>query len=34
MKGNKEPPKQRANEMEQEEQEHEYISAFDFLNNF
>ena len=33
-KGNKEPQKQRANEMEQEEQEDEYINAFDFLNNF
>ena len=31
---NKEPQKQRVNEMEQEEQEDEYINAFDFLNNF
>ena len=33
-KGNKEPQKERVNEMEQEEQEDEYINAFDFLNNF
>ena len=31
---NKEPQKQRFNEMEQEEQEDEYINAFDFLNTF
>ena len=31
---NKEQQKQRVNEMEQEEQEHGYINAFDFLNNF
>ena len=31
---NKEPQKQRVNEMEQEEQEDDYINAFDFLNNF
>ena len=30
-KGNKEPQKQRVNEMEQED---EYINAFDFINNF
>ena len=28
------PKKQHVNEMEQEEQEDEYINAFDFLNNF
>ena len=33
-KGNKEPQKQRVSEMEQEEQEDEYINAFDFLDNF
>ena len=33
-KGNKEPQKQRINEMEQEGQEDEYIKAFDFLINF
>ena len=33
-KGNKEPQKQRVSEMEQEEQEGEYINAFDFLDNF
>ena len=33
-KGNKEPQKQRVNEMEQEEQEDEYINVFDFLDNF
>ena len=33
-KGNKEPQKQRVKEMEQEEQEDEYINAFDFLDNF
>ena len=33
-KGNKEPQKQRVSEMEQEEQEDEYITAFDFLDNF
>ena len=31
---NRLPQKQRVNEMEQEEQEDEYINAFDFLNNF
>ena len=31
---NKEPQKQRVIEMEQEEQEDEYINAFDFLNSF
>ena len=31
---NKGPQKQGANEMEQEEQKDEYISAFDFLSNF
>ena len=31
---NKEPQKQRVIEMEQEEQEDEYIKAFDFLNSF
>ena len=31
---NKEPQKQRVNEMEQEQQEDDYINAFDFLNNF
>ena len=30
---NKEPQKQRVNEMEQEEQEDHYINTFDFLNN-
>ena len=34
VKENKETQKQRANELEQEEQEDEYMSAFDFLNNF
>ena len=34
VKGNKEPQKQRINEMGQEEQEDEYINAFDFLINF
>ena len=33
-KGNKEPQKQRVSEMEQAEQEDEYINAFDFLDNF
>ena len=33
-KGNKEAQKQRVSEMEQEEQEDEYINAFDFLDNF
>ena len=28
------PQKQRVSEMEQEEQEDEYINAFNFLNNF
>ena len=28
------PKKQHVNETEQEEQEDEYINAFDFLNNF
>ena len=31
---NKAPQKQRVNEMEQEEQEDEYMNAFYFLNNF
>ena len=31
---NRIPQKQCANEMKQEEQEDEYINAFDFLNNF
>ena len=31
---NKESQKQGINEMEQEEQEDEYINVFDFLNNF
>ena len=34
VKENKETQKQGVNELEQEEQEDEYISAFDFLNNF
>ena len=33
-KGNKEPPKQRVNQMEQKVQEDEYRNAFDFLNDF
>ena len=33
IKGNKEPQKQRVNEVEQEEQEDKH-SAFDFLNTF
>ena len=34
IKGIKVPQKQHANEMKQEEQEDEYINAFDFLNSF
>ena len=34
IKGNKEPQKQRVSEMEQEEQEDEYGSVFDFLLRF
>ena len=33
-KGDNEPPKQRVNEMEQEEPKDEYRNVIDFLNDF